>query len=184
MKKLLFGAVSLLLLASCSGNSASEKTNEGNTTHSDQTVVNSEFADTTSRIDSVADTSSQDKIPQIDVDYLYKKGLVLSKGKKSKKWVGDNDDPDVTLPVTITNNTGIDLNPVDYIISYNVDEMYATGGGLESRVISATQKGPKIANGEKVTVKLFKSNVLDIINPKVKLKLDKKKFAERLKEAK
>lgn len=179
MNRILLGTSVLLILTGCSRNSDSLNSNE--------TTQNENVMDTTAWEQTVYETSSQDITPQVDVeqvdvDNLYKNGLVLSKGKKSKKRVVDNDDLDITLPVTITNNTGIDLDPEDYVINYKVEEMYETSEGLDSRLISATQEGPEIANGETVTVKLFKSNVLDIRNPKVKLKLDKQKFVERLNE--
>lgn len=182
MKKLLLGSAVLLMLTGCSGKNDSSNSNEANPNDTlSQTITTT---DTTASQQIAADPTAQNNTPQVDVDELYENGLVLSQGKKSEKIVGDNTDPDITLPVTITNNTGIDLNPEDYIISYKVSEMYADGSGLDSRVRSATQKGPKIANGESVTIKLFQSCVLDIKNPKAKLKIDKEKFAERLNEAK
>lgn len=118
-----------------------------------------------------------------EIASIYKSGISLKKGKESKKWVGDTTDPDITLPVTLTNNMGITLSPDDYIITYTEEIM---GDDIEFDASTVkrnkTKKGPEIEPGESVEVKLFERCALKIMNPKVKIKISKEEFARRYRE--
>lgn len=135
----------------------------------------------TETIDSIPDEQT---ISDEEIDSIYKNGISLQKGKESKKWIGDTTDPDITLPVTLTNNMGITLYPDDYIVSYIVERM---GDDIEFDISTVkknrTKKGPEIRSGQSAEVVLFEGCALKIKNPKVKIKISKDEFARRYREA-
>ena len=179
MKKILGSLLILLCLTNCSKKREQVYENDSSGISDSITQVQDE-GDT-----AVLSTMTPEAtIDQEDLEALYKNGVSLNKGKLSKKWIGDTTDPDITLPVTITNNTGIILYPDDYIVTYTAEQM---GDDIEIEDFTVkknrTKKGPEIGNGESVEIKLFERCALKISNPKVKLKISTEEFARRYREA-
>lgn len=189
MKNFLLGITALFILTSCSSNGSSQNSKDGSfadTALGDEVVgmVEEVIGETDSASGMNVESDTPVVAQSVDIDKLYKSGLVLKKGKASKKWIGDQTDPDITLPVTITNNTGVDLSPEDYIISYKIEFIGQDSDGLlDGFTKNATKRGPHLANGESATVKLFERCVLAIKGPKVKLKISKEELLNRLQGA-
>ena len=180
MEKILSCLIILLCLTGCSKKNGS-KIYEFESSHisdSATPVQNVEDFSTSSTME------SETSVSQEELDELYKNGVSLVKGKESKKWIGDTTDPDITLPVTITNNMGITLYPEDYVVTYTMEQM---GDDIEIEDCTVkkkrTKKGPEIVNGVSVEIKLFEGAALKIINPKVKLKISKEEFERRYRES-
>lgn len=140
-----------------------------------------------------SDSPSQEAVQQMEVkptvseetiDSIYKEGLNIEVGSPSKKWVGDSTDPDITLPVTVSNEMGITLYPEDYTITYTVEEM---GDDIEFDDCTVkkkrTAKGSEIPAGESIQVTLFERCALKISKVKAKLNISREDFAERYREA-
>ena len=184
MKKLatiLMLAFPLFLATSCGGNK--DGGDEVKTPSGSSDSVVAEVTDSVVTEDTTTATAteqnSEEAASSIDIDKAYKNALSLKKGKISEKEIPDQDDPDMTLPVTITNNSDITLNPSDYTINYSIERMEQVGDYLEGVTKKRTKTGPKLAPGESATVKIFEKYCLGINNPKVKLKISKEEFAKR-----
>ena len=181
MKKLLFFAMSLILMAGCSGNGASEKANEDSVRIADS-IAKVEAAQAVAeqaRLDSIA----MDSIMQITIDDQYKNAITLNPGKKAVKQLFEHTDKVIDWTLNLTNNTDITLSPQEYTITY-VEEYEDTTpyGDLEMFKKNRNLVGPELAPGATAVATIHNPGTEDIFNPKVKLLISKEEFAKRFKE--
>lgn len=181
MKKLLFFAMSLILMAGCSGNGASEKANEDSIRIADSIakVEAAQAAAEQARLDSIA----MDSIMQIAIDDQYKNAITLNPGKKAVKQLFEHTDKVIDWPLSLTNNTDITLSPQEYTIMY-VEEYEDTTpyGDLEMVKKNRNLVGPELTPGTTAVATIHNPGTEDIFNPKVKLLISKEEFAKRFKE--
>ena len=181
MKKLLFGAAVLLLLANCSGKDDSQN----------KTL---EKVESENMVDMVVDTETPDSLSaQTDntkiAEEQYANAITLVPGKKKDFWdPGDEspyDETNIVWNCTVTNNSDVPLKANDYTISYK----HIYFGDDFDRTLSKirTIKGPDLNPGESKTITIdsrkLRSNTKDIKSPSVKLKISKEKFIERYKQS-
>ena len=179
MKKLLFGAATLLLLAGCSGNGNSNNNANDETSDLQEQTEDVQKSAEQARLDSIA----MDSIMEIEIDKQYKNAITLNPGKKAVKQLFEHTDKVIDWPLSLTNNTAITLLPQDYTITYLEEyEDMTSDGSLEMFKKTRKLKGPELAPGATGEAKIHNSSTEDIRNPKVKLLISKEEFTKRFKE--
>lgn len=175
-KMTLFLAAATLTMTSC-GNSA-------------QKEQDARIADSIAeqhRLDSIAQVEQESQFEAARQDSIseamYADAITLTKGKQR---ISETNPPteafNISLPVTITNNTDTELLPEDYQITYCDRVEYSDGSGHEDTPKSAT--GPKLAPGESATITLSAKYVTDIAKVKTKMQLPLEEFKARRNNAK
>ena len=185
MKKLLFFAMSLILMAGCSGNGASEKANEDSIRIADSIakVEAAQAAAEQARLDSIR----QDSINSIEIEKQYSNALTLNLDKRKKKetYQGDNQCAGIYWPLIVKNNTDITLTPADYTITYvGHDEIQDNEGYLVHYNKKESLKVPELQpqSSETVILSVPVGKYFSISDPKVKLLISKEEFAKRFRE--
>ena len=178
MKKLIFGAVALFLMASCTGGSRTEKTSEDSIRTADS-IAQVQAAAEQAHLDSLR----RDSIMQETIAQQFKNAITLTPGKKSKQMLFEHTDKIIDWPLTLVNNTNITLTPNDYVITYlEEEEILNSEGDLVMVKKNRTMKGPELLPGATATATIHDSSTEDIRNPKVKLLISKDEFAKRYRE--
>lgn len=178
MKKLLFGAAVLLLLANCSGKDDSQNKSLEKV-ESENMVVDTETPD------SLSVQTDNTKI----AEEQYATAITLVPGKKKNFWYSGDESPydetNIVWDCTVTNNSDVPLKANDYTISYKL--IYF--GDDFDRTLSKvkTIKGPDLNPKETKTVKIdsrkLRVPTKDIKSPSVKLKISKDEFVKRYMES-
>lgn len=109
----------------------------------------------------------------------YDNALTITPGKKSKAPIPYSEGWTVTCPVTITNNTSMDLSADDYIISYTREYAVCSDYSSPNEFQERTVKGKDLAPGQSFDLVLSDSYCEDIRNPKAKLKMSAEEFAAK-----
>lgn len=179
---LLSGAVALLALVSCGGKS-DEAAKADSALQADSLAAVQRAAEQAEQ--ARQDSIRQDSIDKEEIDKQYNNAISLVAGKPSKVFEGDHVMPHVTLPITLVNNTDVDLTPSDYTIGYTISFEYQTDEDiLDVGYKPASKKGPLLPAGQSVDFTLFHKETFDIDNPKAKLKISKEEFAKRYHKSK
>lgn len=163
----------LLTLAACSNNKTADTSAADSAAIADS-IAAAEKAAENARLDSIR----QDSINQAQAEEMYASALTLTPGKKAIKQ-GPGECYNISMPVTVTNNTDITLEPSDYIVNYT--EVYETSsdGTTPPAYTKKSATGSTIAPGASATVTLTGKCIHDLTKPSVKLKLSKEEFAAR-----
>ena len=187
MKKLLFGAAALLMMASCAGKEGAEKANDESAEAGDSItqVETAQKAEEAAKAE--ADIARQDSITSIEIAKQYSKALELNlnKGKKKETYKGDNQSAGIHWPLIVKNNTDITLTPDDYTITYvGHDEIQDDEGYLVPYDKKETLKVPELKphSTETVILSVPAGKYFTISNPKIKLRISKEEFIKRYKE--
>ena len=171
MKKLVYLVATAMFVScmnlSCSGGASEEQARQDSIRVADS-IAQAE-----------AEEAIQDSLLEIEIAEKYKAGIELIAGKVKEKWRDDYTWPDLTMPINLINNTGIDLEPEDYTITYTEEYEDQVDGFLEVLKRKRTMKGPELPAGESTESKIFCEVSAGIKNPKAKLKIKKEEFAER-----
>lgn len=172
--KLLLLPVALMMLASCGGGGKSAEQEAADSAARADSIAAAEAAAEAARLDSIR----QDSIRQAEVEEMFAKGVTATPGKKSYG-PGAGECASVKLPITITNNTDITLEPADYVVTYSVAYDTSSDGSSPAVYKSKSISGPAIAPGESATVTASDNCCSDISKASAKLKISKEDFAAR-----
>lgn len=167
----------LLTLAACSNNQKTETSAADSAAIADSIAAAEKAAEKAAE-DARLDSIRQDSINQAQAEEMYASALTLTPGKKSIK-PGAGECVNISMPVTVTNNTDITLPPSDYIINYTVEVETSSDGTTPPRKEKKSTSGATLAPGESASVTLTGQCCSDLSKPSVKLKLSKEEFAAR-----
>lgn len=132
--------------------------------------------------DSIAQVEQERQLEQAREDSIagamYDNAISISKGKEriSETWP-PSESFNITVPVTVTNNTDVTLTPDDYTITYSERLEYSDGDGYEDTPKS--MKGPELAPGGSASVTLYGQNITGIAKVKVKKNISAEEFKAR-----
>ena len=170
---------------SCSGEKRAKEQKIQDSTNMTESITN--FDQETIKEDSIR----EDSLLNVQVEEQFKNALTMTKGKQSKKWIGDATDPNISVPVNIQNNTDIPIKGSDYSIDYTygytagVDE---DGDGMDDNIEAfdkkTKKKGVDIAPRSSETIVIHEKDVTDISNIKLKFTLTKEEFEKRFRSQK
>ena len=108
----------------------------------------------------------------------YENAITITEGKTDRKYEGESSIPMIILPLTITNNTDVALQPSDYEIIFNEIYEDTVDGMIVEKAKENSVEGPELPAKSYVEYTISKRTE-DIKNPQVKLKISKEKFAEK-----
>ena len=185
MKKIIFIVTAMtIVITSCSGDKHSSKLEIRDSQELEDSI---NMGESTTR--TVDDSFKEDSLITAEAGKQFKNALTMKKGKESKKWIGDTTDPNISVPVTIHNNTDIPIKGSDYSIAYTygyTDGVDEDGDGCDDYIDffnkKAKKKGVDIAPRSSVTITIFEKTVTDISNIKLKNNLTKNEFEKRFRE--
>lgn len=166
MKKLLFGAAILLLMASCSNNKEDQAKNDTTEQTSQAEEIRKEY---------------MDSIMNVQIEDEYNNGLTVKAGKEKVKNIPETTITKMTLPLIVDNNTSVTWEDGDYEITYSYLTEYWDEDGEEDRWYPKKVNGMHIGPNETITI-TDKNDGWEFKKVKLITKLSKEDFAKRFQE--
>lgn len=105
--------------------------------------------------------------------------LTLKKGKESLKDMIYEGQYNVSLPVTITNNSNEKIEAKDYIINYSIRYETCSDGSSPDCYVKKVAKGKDIEPGQSVTIVLSQRRCRGLANPRVEIIAPREELARK-----
>lgn len=129
--------------------------------------------------DSIAKVAAEDSMRRVELKDLYANGLTIEVTDKSKRYSMTCEGEDVVLTCRVTNNTPISLSADDYKLTCTERYETCSDGTSPDAYTSISGKSVDLAPGESATVKFSDRCIVDLSNPKAKLKMSEEEFIEK-----